>query len=639
MKKVFPHEDRGVKGGILSRTLLLSMAAWVVVMTLGTPASGSPAGKLQVNGGCATFTTDRMIVTVERGAIVRIFNRLTGSDYIVKDAKDVPRDLQTALVYAAPGVSKQGKTPSVVGGPVVQAASKVLVPTPLAIQELPQLTTRQIAEGVVEYNFRSEDGKTSLTLTYSLEPATGDLLITEKGEGAKGGLSAIRFGLGPVTCRGDLLLPAFNGIKASRGKLYKFESRSWEWPTGWELPLIIFNDPVGGFWVHSEDTQWNFKSVKYHYAGDGSWDVAFDTINAAPFAPHTAATSVTWHLNAYVGNWTVPVERYKQWASTAYRLAQKARFHPAWTNNIRLVIKHADYIPDKKIVPYLDLMRKHVDPAKTLLFMTHWEDPKAGYMPHWVIGEHGIKFNSEARKRGFRTMYFANYIGMTSNCPCFEQFESHVIRDPYTHDRDGWNLTGEWAALTPIKLYYVNPAYKPWRDYETGQFEALLRSYPADGLFLDQAFLMFNDDNGLIHGQNTVQGNLAYHGQLAEAVPGIALGGESVNEITAQYESFVELHFLSLHVVLNRKGKSLGWEIDPGAFDRMVPLVPKYILPLTHPIGYLAFPPTSSPYYAGWRDALHVYEGIPTITRPTMEEMRDPNSEVSRVMRETMDRQ
>lgn len=629
---------RGGEDSFLKRTFQLPVAAALLAMALAIPILASPASGLQVKGSRATFSTDRMIVTIDRGEIVRIFNRRTGSDYIVKDPKEIPHGLQTALVYVAPGVSEQGKAANVVGGPMVQPASKELVPAPLVLQGLPQVTARRTAAQAVRYDFRSKDGKTSLTLTYSLEPGTGDLLIRETGQGSQGSLSAIRFGLGPVTCRGNLLLPAFNGIKASRGKVFKFESRSLEWPTAWELPLVIFNDPTGGFWVHSEDTRWNFKSVKYHYAGDGSWDLAFDTINSAPFASHTSAASVTWHLNTYTGAWTVPVERYKRWVYTAFHLAEKARFHPAWTKNIRLVIKHADYIPDKEIASYLDLMMKHVDPSKTLLFMTHWEDPKAGYMPHWIIGEHGIKFNTEARKRGFRTMYFANYIGMTSNCPCFKRFKSHIIRNPYTHEKLGWNLKGEWAALTPIKLYYVNPAYKPWRDYEVGQFEALLNSHPADGLFLDQAFLMFNDDNGLIDGRNTVQGNLAYHRELAEAVPGIALGGESVNEITAQYESFVELHFLSLHVVLNSKGKSLGWEIDPAAFDRMVPIVSQYILPLTHPIGYLAFPPTSSPFYEGWRDALHVYRGIPTITRPTMEEMRDPNSEVRRVMRETMDK-
>ena len=41
-------------------------------------------------------------------------------------------------------------------------------------------------------------------------------------------------------------------------------------------------------------------------------------------------------------------------------------------------------------------------------------------------------------------------------------------------------------------------------------------------------------------------------------------------------------------------------------------------------------------YYAGWRDALHVYGGIPTLTRPTIAGLQDYDSEVLRVIRESM---
>jgi hypothetical protein len=148
---------------------------------------------------------------------------------------------------------------------------------------------------------------------------------------------------------------------------------------------------------------------------------------------------------------------------------------------------------------------------------------------------------------------------------------------------------------------------------------------------------MFNDGNGLTDGQNTVQGNLAYHRELAEAIPGVAIGGEGVNEISMQYQSFCELHPLGIHIEIDPEGKPLGWQIHPGAFDRIVPLVSRYVLPHTRPLGYLAFPETSSPFYAGWRDSLAIYQGIPTITRPSLADLEDPASEVRSVMRETME--
>jgi hypothetical protein len=618
---------------LLCSALMLGMLA---------PSSGiTPATEpvpMRVEGERATFTTKAMIAVVEKGTITRLYNRLTRTEYVFPSPAAVPRDFATGLVYVTPGVVERRETPNVIGATPTEAASKVLLPKPMPLSEFPRVNTTKVDERTVEFLFQSEDGQTSLRMNFSLDPNTGDLLVRQKGTGNRQGLSGIRFGLGGIVCNGNLLLPSFNGIKASRGKSFMpFESASWSWPTGWQFPLALFQDILGGFWVHAQDPEGHFKSLSYQYADNGTWNVAFDTINQAPFPPRVAAESVTWRINMYAGDWTVPVDRYKAWAYQAYGMAGKQRFRPAWVDDIRLVIKHADYIPDDQIVPYLDRLQKLVDPRKTLLFMTNWEEYLAAQVPHWVANPKGIKFNQEARNRGFRTMYFANYIGITPNHPEFERFKPYFIKNPYTGDIEGWNLKAEWSVETPIQLYYVSPAAKAWRDYQIGAFKALLEKYPADGLFIDQSFLMFNDGNGLVDGQNTVQGNLAYHRELAEAIPGVAIGGEGVNEITMQYQSFCELHPLGLHVEIDGQGKSLGWQVTPAAFDRIVPLVSRYILPHTRPIGYLAFPETSSPFYTGWRDSLHIYSGIPTITRPSMADLEDADSEVRHVMREAME--
>jgi hypothetical protein len=165
-----------------------------------------------------------------------------------------------------------------------------------------------------------------------------------------------------------------------------------------------------------------------------------------------------------------------------------------------------------------------------------------------------------------------------------------------------------------------------------------MRKVKVDGdsaLFLDQTHNIWNDANGRIQGMTMIEGNLAFHRELAEALPGIALGGENANEITFQYESFFELHPLSFEYMPGETGK-YRWRIAPEAFDRMVPIVSRFVAPHTRPFGYLGFPDTSSSFYPGWRDAVKKNCGIPTLTRPTFDEMRDPGSEVRRVMRTPM---
>jgi hypothetical protein len=590
-----------------------------------------------VDGARATFSSARMIATVENGSVVRLVNRLTGSEFIAGRGSPEDAEFRSGLVRAVPGLSAAGEQATIVGPAPVGAGARVWKPELLAASAIGTAAQAEKTAAGIRYTFRSQDHRDVVEIAYSMDPRSEDLLVTERASSAGRRVAGVRFALGPVTCNGALLLPAMAGIKAARANArYQYESAVWEWPTGWQFPFAIFQAPAGGIWIHAEDTHNRFKSLRYRDEGKGNWRIALDTANYAPFDEQDSAQSVTWHINAYAGDWTVPVSEYRSWAYTAWRMSDKQQHRPGWVDDIRLVIKHADYIRENQMSAYLDELAKHVDPRSTLLFMTDWVDPSKGMiMPYWVAGPRGERFNSEARKRGFRTMFFANYIGITPNHPRFAAFRPYVIRNAYSQDLEGWNLQHEWEAVNGIQLYYVSPAAKAWRDFEIGQFRALLRKNPADGLFLDQAFLMFNDANGLREGQSTVDGNLSYHKDLSEALPGVAIGGESINEITMQYESFCEIHPLSLHLEEDPNTKKQEWRIDGDAFDRMVPIVPHLLLPHTRPIGYLGFPETKSAFYEGWRDSLLVYRGIPTITRPSLEDLRNEDSEVRRVMRQS----
>jgi hypothetical protein len=615
------------------------------------PDSDGTDAQMSMLGDTATFSTSQMIAVVSKGTLTRIFNRVTGSEYLSQSGlRTSESQASTGLVYAEPEVSTKEQRPNVIGPTATKAGAAVLAPKLVGLEQLTESSYRRIGPLSVEFVFSSPKKDVRLTIVYILESDTGDLVVQQKASGERHGLSAIRWGLGPVNCRGNLLLPAFNGIKATRREnQYKYESSTWGWPMGWQVPLVIFSDKLGGFWVHSEDPAGKFKEFMYEQNADKTWQVAFSTVNQAPFEPQVASEGVSWRVNAFVGAWTGPVDRYKVWAYGAYKIAEKEKFRPKWVDDIKLVIKHADYASDDQIAPFLDALEKHVVPSETLLFLTFWKDSEQIHpIPYWLPNEHGITFTKEARKRGFRVMYFANYIGIMPNHPKFSEFKDHFIRDPYSGTIQGWNLDGEWvrwdlrgdhSPQSDVKLYYVNPGYKPWRDFQIQQFKQLFAESPADGLFLDQAFLIFNDGNGPIDGHTTVEANLEFHREVAEALPGVALGGESINEITMQYESFCELHLLSLDLKNGEDGKPVGWWLDSAAFDRMVPVTTRFVSPHTRPMGYVGFPSTSSPYYEAWRDGLYAYGGIPTLTKPTTEEMNDANSEVRRVMRSAFPKQ
>jgi len=571
----------------------------------------------------ATFSTDKMLVEVEDGIITRLYNRATGTEYFLNRHAQITSAYGTSLVYYESEKNDRGED--------------TLVPAPMPLSKLSETDSTKNDNRVV-FTFSRPEHDTAISLSYSLDPKTGDLLISQKASGPRNALGAVRFGLGPVTCRGNLLLPCYHGMKANMTDSFlNWEGQHWMWPWTWPLQLVIFNDTPGGFWIHSRDTKGQFKDFHYTYNGNASWYVAFDTLNNAPLTSHTSAESVTWRINTYQGDWTVPIDIYKDWARRAYQLEEKAFVRPQWIHHIKIQIKHADYIAEDQIDEYLDLLQQHVQPDKTLLYMTNWREEMPYLLPNNQISDKGKQFNSEARKRGFRTMYFSNYWAISPNHPRFDDFKPYLVRNLYTGRYEGWNLRpDDWsrAGGNVFQLYYVNPASKKWRQFQIDEYKALFEESPADGLFLDQTYNIFNDK--LIDGMTMIEGNVVYHRQLAEALPGIAFGGENVSEITFPYESFFEMHPLGFEYTEDDDGQ-YRWKIAPEGFDRMVPIMTRFLHPYTRPFGYLGFPETHSKFYPAWRDAVAKYGGIPTITKPTFDELNDPDSEVRRVMRKAME--
>lgn len=610
---------------ITAIVLCLGISQMLQPTASGKEVASTVNQQVSVEGLRTTFDTQTMTVEVASGVVTKIFNKLTGTEYLPDAPAGLAPQYATGLVYLKEGQDERGEN--------------ALIPDPLPIDKLSQVQCTQRDDGVVRFTLRCPDNGTTLELAYQLEPESGDLLVSQKACGSRKALAGVRFGLGPVTCRGELLLPCYHGMKANTTEQFlHWEGLHWDWPWVWPLQLAIFQETLGGLWIHSEDSVGRFKTFHYHPEGNGRWLVSFDTLNLAPLKDHTSAESVAWRIDTFEGGWSVPVDRFKQWANQAYRIGDKAFARPAWVDEIRLQIKHADYIPEEKIGEYLDLLATLVKPSETLLYMTQWyEKTQPLVLPNWKLKPKGIAFNTEARRRGFRTMYFSNYLGISPDHPRIAEFKPYLVRNPYTGQHEGWNLRpDDWSrAGGSFQLYYVNPAAKEWREYQVSAYRAVFDACPADGLFLDQTYNIWNDGNGLIQGMTMIEGNVAFHRELAEALPGIALGGENVSEITYPYESFFEMHPLSFEYTPDESGKH-RWRIAPEAFDRMVPIMTRFLEPHTRPFGYLGFPDTSSSFYPGMRDAVEKYHGIPTLTRPTFDEMKNPESEVRRVMRTSM---
>ncbi len=443
--------------------------------------------------------------------------------------------------------------------------------------------------------------------SYRVMDESGDLVITQRGATQSAGLWGIGFSVGNIPLDYSIIVPGRSGVRLTAttpGRRHEFD-----YPIGWEAQLVIIEGPEGGFYVWAEDAKGRYKRLTVQRDHRG-WQLHFATINDAPFDQKTTCESVPWHVQVYQGDWRVPARRYRDWATAHFHPTPIQEQRPTWVKDVRaMVIMGLDQT-------ILDALPAQLDPAQTVLYVPTWR--AAGYDRDYPTYDQPVDklkpFVDRAHALGFRIMLHVNYFGVDPLNPAYQKFEPLQCRDPWGDHEKLWWL---WKRADPeIKFAYINPASKQWRDFFTRAMVRLCHDYQIDSLHLDQTLAVYNDHNGRIDGMSMIEGSIALHRQLRQALPDVAISGEGLNEITYRHESFAQRH---------------AWGIDhsEGTWDR-------HRLSIAHPIssylfrpyvimnGYLGCaPPTSGQLYAAWKEAYDHWGIIPTL-KPSLAELRQP---------------
>ncbi len=454
--------------------------------------------------------------------------------------------------------------------------------------------------------------------TYAADPASGDLVIEQRMASPQKGLWGVEWAIATVPLSMNVLVPGCSGLQLSAttpGAAHKFD-----YPISWEAQLVIFEGDDAGFYVWAEDPEGTYKRLTVSRSPEG-WRIGFLTMPLAPFHEKDACTSVRWHLNVYEGNWQVPARRYRDWAENAFHPTRIADQEPAWVRDIRCcVIMGLD-------TDILEALPKRLDPAQTLLYVPSWR--KAGYDRDYPRYNEPVDalapFLARAHELGFRVMLHVNYFGCDPKHPAYKHLQPFQCRSPWGEHELEWWL---WdRADPPIKFAYINPASGKWREYFVRLMKELCTACSVDALHLDQTLCIYNDYNGPMDGLSMLQGNIALHRELREALPGIALSGEGLNEVTYRYEAFAQRHV---------------WGINhaEGTFSmphlRAAHPISSYLLrPYTIMYGYLGCaPPSDAQRYAAWAEAYRHYGVIPTL-KPSSEQTETPDGFTKQFFDET----
>ncbi|MYA99952.1 hypothetical protein F4X90_09800 [Candidatus Poribacteria bacterium] len=439
--------------------------------------------------------TERYLAHFENGVLTHFHNKLTDETYTQGKSEAI-----TQLILRKGGIENTADTsPEIKRGP-----------SPLEC----------------ELTYRHDEAVLHLFIGIDVE--TGDLLIRQKGFSKTIGIEHIMWGFANLSEAAVDIIAPIEG-----GQILEF-SVGYEYPRYWQAQLAILQGGRGGVFVRSDDTQYRFKTLEYLTEGE-SFALNFGQHPPAPYDQQKQMTTATWRLNAYQGDWQVPALHHRQWMNEALKPADR-REMPAWVNNIELVIRCPFYHSDME-AGILGKLSQLVDPEKTLLYVIDWRESGwelnyPDYTPVTSFANFG-DFVREAHRYGFRVMPHVNMVAVALSHPLYAVFEKYQMRHPSSGEKIG-------SDEYPLHYQYawINPASSEFRKLLVDQLKSVWEIYQVDAFHLDISNFIVN--NALIDGLTMAEGNILLHQELREAMPGIVLGGEGLNEVTFLHQSLAQ---------------------------------------------------------------------------------------------------
>ena len=421
---------------------------------------------------------------------------------------------------------------------------------PLKNTGLGTVTVRRISDTRADVFFESWDGDGMLSVSEDEE--TGDILIEPEVTSARKGILAARLPIGGIGERMNLVAPLFQGIDLPVGDEL-IRNKKYIWPSAWEAGLAIFLDHETdtGFWVHTRDSRYRPKSLCTGQ-GESGRDAAFDAECYGPVDGNASAGGLQWRINVFEGGWHTPAGIYRDWLWEAYGLKKEEERRREWTKDISLAVS---WCPASK--DYVDALSKKADPKKTLLHLPHWRKYKYDQnYPDFTPDDSFLEFLEYASKLGFRCMPHANSIDMDPTMPEYRFVQDFKYREIETGKLLGWGLNGPKvigvpssnSALTKNRknnvMVKIHPGLEIWRSILAGAVDDSLAAMRGltDAIFLDVTLCTYNLENSLVDNVSAFEGMNRLIEGVEELRGGTVVGGEGLNELTMQHETFAQAH-------------------------------------------------------------------------------------------------
>ena len=485
--------------------------------------------------------------------------------------------------------------------------------------------TKQLSEQRAEIRFNSWDGDGVLSV--SVDDLTGDLIIEPSAYSSRPGVLACRWNISGIKPSLDLVAPFFQGAKLKMDDPLVKNSR-WRWPSDWEAGLAIFQSKENGFWVHTQDTQYRFKALQTGTA-DEAFVIGLDSEAYGPIDDNLSAGGICWRINTFKGDWKAPAEKYRQWYWKAYKLEAEEQLRQKWIKDVKFAIS---WCPGSTDV--LDALAKKIDPSKVLLHFSNWRTD--GYdenYPDYFASDSAKVFLKKGREMGFHIMPHFNSIDMDPSNPVYDRVRDFPYRSVETKQLQGWSWYNSRVIGVPESntnrlgnrdkkvMVKIHPGLSMWRSILGERILSASKELSLETVFIDVTLCIWNIHNSIVESMSPGEGMNKLIRQVSELGNGLVVGGEGLNEITAQRLSFGQVHlYRSWQTSTEGLERAGGCNLNEILFGR-----------LCRTFGYTGLSGRNKDEEL--RMQIHLDHGaVPTITIRSADEITNPNPAVKRML-------
>jgi hypothetical protein len=427
---------------------------------------------------------------------------------------------------------------------------------------LDTVTAIEIEDGKLLIRLADEERESTAELT--IQPAEHGLRFSLRVE-APSPLWMVEWRLSNLRLD-EVLVPALGGQRLAP-EMPRGTTLTYKYPFWWNSQFVLGPAGKGGLWMRTMETDPRFKLARVRRdEGSYSWSIGFEA--DGPLTSHEL--EAVWYLDAWLGDWRVPVEIHRAWLAEAFDLRPyPSHPHlPAWALDIDFVLElwgmHREHPEPSQTFAVMEerlreFGRLH-DPARTLLYLPgfaqHGIDSNApDYNPAEKLGgEAGFRRLIEtAHGMGYRVMVHTNVLAMTYHHPLYPRFKEHQVVDIFDRPQ-GWamDIDGDW--LPEPFFAYINPGVRAWGEHMAGVMRGLV-DLGVDAIFLDQTLLAFN----VSRGPNFVTGMREHIEYLQSRFPDVLFAGEGLHEQNVSALPFAQIHGIDSIAEVQNMDRQAPW--------------------------------------------------------------------------------